>query len=139
MHCFKGMVIYYLKDIGSNHFVCMMHNISDDDVIEGKTMHAIYGCTDLKNIVTLSNHNIDDCLYVWHKYRTNRQLTAAFMSTLTEMVQSGMFMPVASWIIPHAGQGMEYKQTCALFKAITDPHNCTRNDVSNLHQKMTIL
>lgn len=49
IHTFKGMIFYYLTDTGSAHFEHVMHNISDSDVIDGKTLHAIYDKADLKN------------------------------------------------------------------------------------------
>lgn len=48
LHTFHGMISYCLKDMGSEHFKIYMHNISDDDILEGKTLHAIFGHSDLK-------------------------------------------------------------------------------------------
>lgn len=48
LHTFKGMVGYYLKDIGKEHFQHAMFNVFDDDIIVGKTLHTIYGKCDLK-------------------------------------------------------------------------------------------
>lgn len=68
LHTFRGMVGYCLKDIGLEHFQCAMYNISNDDIIERKTLHVIYGCSDLKQRVVLTNKNVTDCMYIWYKY-----------------------------------------------------------------------
>lgn len=64
LHTFHVMVGYCLKDTGTEHFDVALHNISDDDIIEGKMLHAIYGCSDLKKRVILTNKNITDRMYV---------------------------------------------------------------------------
>lgn len=65
LHTFRGMIGYCLKDTGSKHFDVFMFNISDDqDIIESKTLHAIYGKSDLKFWVILTHKNVTDRIYV---------------------------------------------------------------------------
>lgn len=71
------MIGYFLKDMGSEHFEICMHNISDDDIIKGKTIHAIFGCLDLKQRVVLMSKNIIDRMYVWYKYCVDQKLTSS--------------------------------------------------------------
>lgn len=64
---------YCLKDTKAEHFDVAMKNISDEDVVEGKTLHAIYGRSDLKSQVILMHKNVTDRMYTWHKYKTNKK------------------------------------------------------------------
>lgn len=96
LHTFCGMIRYYLKDTGSEHFDCVPFNISNKDIVEGKTLHAIYSKSDLKFRVVLTHKNVTDKIYVWHKYKTNRKMTATFMFVLMEMVRSELFIPATS-------------------------------------------
>lgn len=58
------------------HFDHVMLNVSHDDVIAGKQLHAIYGPaygrSDLESRVTLTNKNVIDRTYIWYKYKTAR-------------------------------------------------------------------
>lgn len=135
LHTFRGMIGYFLKDTGSTHFDVSMKNISNDDVVEGKTLHVIYGRSDLKSRVILTHKNVTDRMYIWHKYKTNKQLTTMSMSILTDMVRSGLFMPTSSWIIPFNDQGMDHKLMSSLFKIMVDPVNNMREDVCQVFMK----
>lgn len=135
LHTFQGMVGYRLKDTGTTHFECVMHNISDNNIVEGKTLHAIFGRFDLKHWVILTHKNITDRMYVWHKYKKNWKLTAAFMNVLIDMIQSGLSVHVASWIIPYNKQGIDHCRMCALFKIMIDPVNCRKEEVTHVFMK----
>lgn len=123
LHTFCGMIGYYLKDTGSKHFDVAMFNIFEEDIIEGKMLLTIYGKSDLKFQVVLTHKNVIDQMYVWHKYKSDWHMSTIFMSILIDMVCSGLFIPVASWMIPFNGQGMDYKWMFALFKCMVDPIN----------------
>lgn len=135
LHTFRGMIGYFLKDIGIEHFEVVMKNILDDDIVEGKTLHAIHGMSDLKFKVVLTHKNVIDHMYVWHKYKTKWHMIATFMSVLTKMCRSGLFIPVALWIIPFNGQGMDHKQMCYLFKIMIDPIHYNKEDVCQVFMK----
>lgn len=108
LHTYKGMIGYCLKNIGLVHFDCAMYNVSNVKVMIGKTLHSFYGKVDLKGRVILTNKNVVERMYVWNKYKVDRPFVASFLSTLTYMIKSGIFMPSTAWIIPFNGQGMEY-------------------------------
>lgn len=103
LHTFRGMIGYCLKDTTIEHFDVAMKNILDEDIVDRKTLHSIYGRSDLKCREVLTHKNVIDHMYVWHKYKTKRHMTTTFMSILTDMVRSGLFMPISSWIIPFNG------------------------------------
>lgn len=75
LHTFHDILGYCLKDTGAEHFDVAMKNISDEDIMEGKMLYAKYGPLDLKFKVVLTHKNVIDCMYMWHKYKTNRQVT----------------------------------------------------------------
>lgn len=58
LHTYKGMIGYCLKDIGKDHFVHALFNVSNVDGIAGKTLHVVYGKGDLKSRVMLTNKNV---------------------------------------------------------------------------------
>lgn len=62
-------------------------------------------------------------------------MTTTFMSILTDMCQSGLFLLVVAWIIPFNGQGMDHRRMCSLFKIIIDLANCMEEEVSQVFMK----
>lgn len=108
LHTFRGMMGYCLKDIRVEHFECVIFNISNDNIIEGKTLHAIFGRSDLKQRVVLTNKNITNRMYVWYKYKVDRKLMSLFLSVLVEMILSGLFILAIAWIIPFIGYDMDH-------------------------------
>lgn len=50
LHTFRGMIGYCLKYIGAKHFDVARNNISDEDIVEGKTLHAIYEQSEILGI-----------------------------------------------------------------------------------------
>lgn len=68
LQMFCGMIKYCRKDIRIEHFDIVMHNISDIDIIEGKTLHATFlatfGRLDLKQCLVLTHTNVIDKMYV---------------------------------------------------------------------------
>lgn len=58
------MIGYFLKDTNAEHFDVAMKNISNDDIVEEKTLHAIYGLFDLKSRVILTHKNVIDQMYI---------------------------------------------------------------------------
>lgn len=64
LHTFRGMIKYFLKDIGLEHFQVAMHNVLDDDIVEGKTTHEIFGRSNLKQCVVLTHKNVINLMFV---------------------------------------------------------------------------
>lgn len=135
LHTFKGMIGYCLKDTGKDHFSHAMFNILDVDVIARKTLHAVYDKSDLKSRVTLTNKNALERILVWYKFQERHQMRATFLSTLTDMVKSGLFILATSWIIPMNGQGMDYRRMGCLFKCLIDPASVSRDDIQEIFIK----
>lgn len=52
-----------------------------------KSLHSIYGKTNLKGGVTLTNKNVVERMYAWNKYKANRFFVASFLSTLNNMIK----------------------------------------------------
>lgn len=50
------------------------------------------------------------------------------MNTLTNMIQLGLFISNASWIIPLNLQGVDHQQMHALFKCIVHPFDANKDE-----------
>jgi hypothetical protein len=55
---FKGMVMYYMKVNGEEHFKFVQHNVCAEDMNDGKMEYAKFGKVGLNNGVSLSHSNI---------------------------------------------------------------------------------
>ena len=68
LHTFKGMVGYYMKDNGKEHFEIVNHNVSSDDANEGKMEYAKCGNVGLNISVSLFHSNILQMAYQWASF-----------------------------------------------------------------------
>ena len=57
-----------MKDNGHNQFEFVHHNVSADDMNEGKMEYAKFGRMGLKNLVSLSHNNILQCAHQWARF-----------------------------------------------------------------------
>lgn len=65
LHTFREKIGYNcLKDTRTKHFEVALHNILDDGIVEGKTLHVIYRRLALKQRIVLTNKNVTDHMYV---------------------------------------------------------------------------
>lgn len=80
------MIGYCLKNTGKASFAHAMFNVSNVDMIAGKTFHAMYDRVDLKSRVTLTNKNVSRRILLW----------MTFLNMLTNLVKSRLFIPMTS-------------------------------------------
>ena len=125
------MIGYCWKDCDHNYFRVAMHNISDEDVVQGKLENAKYGAGPMKHKCELTNRN------VYSRAKTfrdsfMRDRPQDFVGTLTQMMRTGMFVPSASFVVPYTGKGIDEERGEHLWKIINEPEDATEDDIRDI-------
>jgi hypothetical protein len=61
------MLGYRSKDSGKPHFREIRLNVTDEDIVKGKEIHALKGRADLKHKICLIKANTFERAFVWWK------------------------------------------------------------------------
>lgn len=116
LHTFVGMLGYYTKDKGEDHFQCVYKNVTDAQLEEGVEEYIKHGTPFAKNRVVLTHTSLIERAATYCKFKLKKHLGSTLPGTLLPMLRSGQFIPSASWVLPARQGGMEYTKAAALWK-----------------------
>lgn len=122
LHTFHGLIGYCFKDEGQPWFKVHCYNVTDDDISQGKEEYLKYGAGDLKKRTPLTPTSIFAKAAVYYQlHARGDRNTITFQQLLLEMMRTGKYFPVATWVIPFQGRGMSHQRAAALWKMYTNP------------------
>jgi len=129
LHTFIGMLGYCIKDQGEDHFDCVHHNVTDEQMKEGVEEYVKYGTPFTKNRVILTHQNVIEKAATFYKFK---QLGSTLPGTLLPMLQSGQYIPSTSWVSPVCQGGIDYSKAAALWKCMMQPDTMNMDDVTQI-------
>jgi hypothetical protein len=97
MHTCTGMIGYYLKDQGEEHFQFCHRNVSFEH-IQGVDEYVKYGSCFCKNRICLTHNNIMERIVTFCKYKMKKKIGNTLLGVILEMLRFGQFYPIASWV-----------------------------------------
>jgi hypothetical protein len=119
LRSFIGMLGYCSKDSGKPHFREIKLNVTKEDIVEGKEIHALEGRADLKHKICLTKANIFERTFVWWKYSgKGRALGSFFRGTIRQMLATGKFYFHSDWVSGRA-EGMHEIRADAAWRILT--------------------
>mmetsp|Transcript_64737 Transcript_64737/g.134967 ORF Transcript_64737/g.134967 Transcript_64737/m.134967 type:complete len:477 (-) Transcript_64737:20-1450(-) len=126
LHTFEGMIGYIIKDENEPHFMMWEHNVTSEDKALGRKLYALYGKV-RSNKVSLNQGNIFDRMEMFYMHNTQQPLQTAFdtVPLLTEMIQSGHYMPSSTFCAAGYGRGFDLQRFNALWQMKIAHETCT--------------
>jgi hypothetical protein len=122
LHTFHGLIGYCFKDEGQSWFQVHLYNVGDEDIERGKEEYLKYGAGDLKKRTPLTPSSVFAKAAVYYQlHARGDRNTVTFQQLLLEMMRTGKYFPVATWVIPFQGRGMSHQRAAALWKMYTNP------------------
>ena len=120
LHTFLGTVGYVIKDEGTPHFRLISHNVSQQQLEEGKLEYIKHGKGDLKGKVFLDMRNLFQKAKIFRdkKMPNAKSEEVPLVTVITKMLQTGVYMPTANWVVPTAGRGMPLWRAKSLWKSM---------------------
>ena len=134
LHTFLGMVGYVTKDEGTPHFRLISHNVSQQQLEEGKLEYIKHGKGDLKGKVLLDMRNLFQKAKIFRdkKIANAESEEVPLVTVITKMLQTGVYMPTANWVVPTAGRGMPLWRAKSLWKSMIAPEDVDETDTANI-------
>lgn len=135
LHTLSGMIGYCTKDEGSPHFRLISHNISQEEIEDGKMEYIKYGKGDIKGKVTLDMRNLmcrANLFYQKKMPHSQPRNEIPLLQVLTTMMKTGVYYPTAAWVVPNAGRGMPMWRANSLWKCMVNPEHVDETDIANV-------
>jgi hypothetical protein len=103
-----------MKDNGEKHFEFVHHNVSMDDMNDGKLEYTKFGKVNLNNCVSLSHSKILQRAHQWAHCCMKKHLGATLPNNLFHMCKSGQFYPNSMYLIPLHFVGMNVRRATSI-------------------------
>lgn len=130
LHTYIGMLGYCTKDQRLPHYKVIMHNVTEDELNQGRDEYLKYGAGNLKTRTALTPSSMFTKALVFYSLHAREDRNSCtFQSLLLEMLKTGKYFPTASWVIPFQGRGMSHHRAAALWKMYISPATVTPEDV----------
>jgi hypothetical protein len=129
------MMGYITKDDGRPHYKNIMHNVSEEQIVDGKKMFELLGNTGLKHRVKVMPVNFFDRVFHYYNYSYKGPRQTSLGAIVLDMMRSGKFYPDAKWVTPAIGGGMDYRCATAAFKMMAVPKYTNGGDIMNVFFK----
>ncbi|KAL2644354.1 hypothetical protein R1flu_011941 [Riccia fluitans] len=126
LHTVIGLIGYCLKDEGAPHFNFYSKNISEEQKVEGRRMHSIYGALEYKHKLELTPANILGRALQFRKYQVKNPLSITFRRCITEMIRSGQYILEFRWLTTAKISRLRAKR---IWRACTSPESVEVPDV----------
>jgi hypothetical protein len=127
LHTLKGMIGCCMKDNMKEHFEYVHHNVSADDMSEGKMAYANFGKVGPNNHVSLSHSNILQKVHQWASFFMKKFLGVTLYGTFYHMCKISQSYPDPTCVIPLRSTGMDVRRAASLWKSMMNS-----NDISNV-------
>jgi hypothetical protein len=135
VHTLSGMIGYCTKDEGLPHFRVIAHNISQEEMDEGKLEYIKYGKGDVKGKVILDMKNLMCKANMYYQRKmpnAQPRNEIPLVQVLTTMMKTGIYYPTAAWVVPNAGRGMPMWRANSLWKCMVTPDEVDETDIANV-------
>ena len=97
LHTFKGMIGYYMKDNGEDHFEFVHHNVWADGIYDGKMEHAKCSKVGSNNRVNLCHSNVLQYAHQWAHSHMKKYLGVTLAGNFIPHMQKCQFYPNPTW------------------------------------------
>ena len=114
LHTYVGMLGYYIKDKGEDHFEVVHNNITHEDLTIGLEEYVKFDTPFAKNKVVLTSKNLLERCLCYLQYRMKSQLGSTLLGVLLHILRSCTYILDAQWIIPRTCGGMDYVHTAPM-------------------------
>jgi len=122
------MIGYCLKDYGQAHFRYVSHLVDEDEARAGREAYQMVAIDYTTNKRVLSKSGYAKVAFGFHQVN----FAPAFVpldTTLMCMIQSGEYVPSATWVTPTAGHACTDQQLSAFWKMLHRPTDVDRATV----------
>lgn len=132
LHNYLGMLGYYIKDRGGDHFVMVQKNVNESELEDGLEEYVKFGnpYKDTRIVLTSTNVMLKAGVYVEHKM--NKQIGSTIPGVLLHMLRFGTYIPNANWVVPGACGGMDYSRSSSMWKCVVSPATVEMEDVCKI-------
>ena len=132
LHTFKGVIGYCMKDNGEESFEFVHHNISAEDMNDGKLEYVKLGKVGLNNRVSLPHSDVLQRAHQRVRFHMTKHLGVALPGTLYHMCKNGQFYPNPTWVILLRSTGIDVERVASTWKIVMNPHDIQMEDIPDV-------